>query len=77
MAKIRGSRLRLKVDMGDVVKFPPKTMLLHRQNCDDCNGVLEYWLGMTIALMVYALAALILFLEKLSLTITCWRKNNG
>ena len=31
--------------MGDVVQFPPKSMLLHRQFCDDCAGVLEYWLG--------------------------------
>jgi len=31
--------------MGDVVQFPPKSMPLHRQFCDDCAGVLEYWLG--------------------------------
>mgnify|MGYP003629798552 FL=1 len=31
--------------MGDVVQFPPKSMSLHRQFCDDCAGVLEYWLG--------------------------------
>tara|TARA_R110000803_G_scaffold67436_1_gene129148 strand:- start:410 stop:592 length:183 start_codon:yes stop_codon:yes gene_type:complete len=31
--------------MGDVVQFPPKNMSLHRQFCDDCAGVLEYWLG--------------------------------
>ena len=31
--------------MGDVINFPPKSMSLHRQFCDDCAGVLEYWLG--------------------------------
>ena len=30
--------------MGDIVKFPPKTMRLKRLLCD-CGCVLEYWLG--------------------------------
>jgi hypothetical protein len=31
--------------MGDVINFPPKSMRLHRQKCNDCNSILEYWLG--------------------------------
>jgi hypothetical protein len=38
---------------------------------------LNIGLAMTIALMVYALAALILFLEKLNLTMIYKGKNNG
>jgi hypothetical protein len=30
--------------MSNVVKFPSKTMRLHRMYCDDCSSVLEYWL---------------------------------
>jgi len=31
--------------MGDVIKFPPKTMHVHRMYCSDCKSVLEYWIG--------------------------------